>query len=229
MKYIISIFFLIYSATILAQIDSTQIDLKYREDQFYVGITYNLLTRKPQNVNQYNLSRGIHMGFVRDIPINKNRNIGIGIGVGYSYNLFYTNIKAIENQAHISYDIVNTDDLGVHKNYYQNHAFEFIPLEIRWRTSTPEAYKFWRIYSGIKMAYLFGSSYRMKSDTSNIFFKNPDLKGYLEWKPYISVGYGTWNIFFQYSITPIFQNKRTQKSVPMDMNMMNIGFIFYIL
>lgn len=57
---------------ILAQsrIDTTQVDQKYREDQFYISLTYNLLSNKPNKVTQSGFSSGIHFGFIRDIPIN---------------------------------------------------------------------------------------------------------------------------------------------------------------
>ena len=55
-------------------------DLKYREDQFYTGITYNFLENKPSGISQQGLSGGLHFGFIRDFPINKNSTRAIGIG-----------------------------------------------------------------------------------------------------------------------------------------------------
>ncbi|GIZ15450.1 PorT family protein [Capnocytophaga catalasegens] len=226
------IFFILLFLSIqntFTQIDSTQIDTKYLEDQFYIGISYNLLTNKPSKVNQYNLSRSMYGGFIRDIPMNKQRNIGIGIGIGYSYNLIYTNIKATSTSSKILYDIVSMNDNNIEKNYYQWHSMDFIPMEFRWRTSTAYYHKFWRIYTGIKASYLFGSSYRMKNDTEQLFYKSPDTQKYFEWKIYTSVGHNTWNLFVQYSLRPLFKDQTTQSGVPIDMNVLNIGLIFYIL
>ena len=50
----------------------------YREDQFYFGVTYNLLGKMPQEMSQNGFSSGFHLGFIRDMPINKNRNITFG-------------------------------------------------------------------------------------------------------------------------------------------------------
>ena len=61
-------------------------DPKYREDQFYTSISYNLLQGKPANYSQYSFSTGLTVGFLRDMPINKNRTYAIAAGLGYSYS-----------------------------------------------------------------------------------------------------------------------------------------------
>ena len=40
------------------------IDSLYREDQFYLGITYNLLNNKPNEVKQNGFSSGFNFGFI---------------------------------------------------------------------------------------------------------------------------------------------------------------------
>ena len=72
--------------------DSTDIYSKYREDQFYVSATYNLLGNKPEDVSQRGFSTGFHLGFIRDIPINERRNIALGVGIGLSSNSYNQNI-----------------------------------------------------------------------------------------------------------------------------------------
>src|SRR5680860_264874 len=73
-----------------ASIDSTlkPIDSLYREDQFYVGLTFHLLKDLPESVSQSGFSGGLHMGFIRDFPINKRRNIALGAGIGWSLNSY---------------------------------------------------------------------------------------------------------------------------------------------
>lgn len=211
------------------QTNSKEIDTNYLEDQFYLGITYNLLIDRPSDVSQYNLSRGIHLGYLRDIPLNKPRNIGLGVGLGYAYNLIYTNIQATESPSKMLYDIISVSDQKVIKTYYQFHSIDFIPIEFRWRTSTPTSFLFWRVYSGIKISYLFGSNYRLKTETSQSYLTSPDTQHYFDWKAYISFGRGSWNGFIQYGLTPLFKGKTTQNDIPIDMTLVNIGFIFYIL
>ena len=96
-------FFCLCSPILLAQVDSNStsssarntevvndsvVDLKYREDQFYLGITYNLLSNVPSSLNIRGLSGGIHFGYLRDMPINERRNIAIAIGAGAAFDVY---------------------------------------------------------------------------------------------------------------------------------------------
>jgi len=63
-------------------------DKKYREDQFYVGITYNLISSVPNSINLDGISGGIRMGYFRDIPLNERRNFAIALGGGIAFDTF---------------------------------------------------------------------------------------------------------------------------------------------
>src|SRR5690606_10878444 len=73
-------------------VDTTFVDEKYREDQFYFSVTYNLLQSKPEGMSQRGFSSGFHFGFIRDMPINDRRNIAIGVGLGLSSNSYNQNM-----------------------------------------------------------------------------------------------------------------------------------------
>ena len=72
---------------------TTELDSLYREDQFYMSVTYNSLINLPDKVSQNSFSTGIHLGVIRDFPINKRRNLALALGLGYSFNSFNQNIK----------------------------------------------------------------------------------------------------------------------------------------
>ena len=81
MRFFLTLFLSFFCATIIWSqdivADSTKvIDPKYREDQFYLAITYNLLGNKPDNVTQTGFSSGFHLGYIRDLPLNERRNFG---------------------------------------------------------------------------------------------------------------------------------------------------------
>ena len=86
------------SVATYAQTDSlevaNEVDTHYLEDQFYLGITYNWLISKPDDIKQHSFSRGLFGGYQRDILLNKARNIGLSAGAGLSYWLTYINLKA---------------------------------------------------------------------------------------------------------------------------------------
>lgn len=44
------------------------IDSLYREDQFYAGFHFNLVTNRPSDISQESFSGGVNLGFIRDFP-----------------------------------------------------------------------------------------------------------------------------------------------------------------
>ena len=206
---------------------STEIvsDSLYREDQIYVGVTYNAVINLPNGVSQNSFSTGLHLGVIRDFPINKRRNVAIGLGLGYSVNLFNQNIK-ISTSTPATYTVLEGIDYS--KNNFSQHLFE-VPLEFRWRTSNAETYKFWRIYTGIKLGYLLAS----KSFYGDGFGRETQrgLEGLNPWQYGLtmSVGYNTWNGYIYYGLNPIFDSVSSTNLQSIDMTALKIGLIFYIL
>ena len=47
------------------EINDKVVDSLYKEDQFYVAVTYNLLSDKPENIAQGSFSSGFHFGFIK--------------------------------------------------------------------------------------------------------------------------------------------------------------------
>lgn len=198
-------------------------DSLYREDQFYLGITYNLMQEKPQSFAQNGLSSGVNFGFMRDMPINKNRTWAIAAGLGYSYNNLKQNVR-IEN---VNSEYFYSIDNSFNKNNLALHYLE-VPIEIRWRNSTPESHKFWRVYTGFKINYLFASQSKFISGTENIKIKNNSSLNKFVFGPYMAVGYNSINLFAYYSLAPIAKNQ-TINNEDLNLRSFNIGFQFYIL
>ena len=99
-RYYSIILFLFFSTLMFGQnsvLDTTSVDNEYREDQFYISVTYNLLGRKLDGISQSGFSSGFHVGFIRDMPINKKRNVAIGLGLGISSNSFNQNLLISKN------------------------------------------------------------------------------------------------------------------------------------
>ena len=141
--------------TVFAQsTTNTELDSLYREDQIYVGVTYNALVNLPNGgFSKQFFNRLTFWSIIRDFPINKRRNVAIGLGFGYSFNIFNQNIK-ISSSTPTTYTIL--DGIDYSKNNFSQHLLE-VPLEFRWRTSNAETYKFWRIYTGVKLGYAIAS------------------------------------------------------------------------
>ena len=210
-----------------SQVDSTFVDSKYLEDQFYFGINYIRLIDVPSDeFIQNGVSRGFYFGYIRDIPLNKRRNVGIGIGIGYGYNLYIQNLK-ISNDSNINiYEIIPTDEFE--DNRFSTKTME-LPIEFRWRNSTATKYSFWRVYAGLKLGYVFRSRSVYDDANGKIEVKNIEELDALQYGLTLSVGYSSINLNFYYGLNPLFKGATTVDDISIDMTRLNIGLIFYIL
>ena len=207
------------------EIDFDAVDSLYREDQFYVNITYNSLQKHPKGISQNKLSPGIAFGFLRDMPINKSRTVSVAVGLGYSLAIYNQNLGITESNGTNTYQVLNSD---VSKNKLSFHYVD-LPIEFRWRNSTPESHIFWRVYSGFKVSYLFYDQY--KSVTSNGITKQSNNKDFnqFQYGVYLTVGWNTWNFYAYYGLNPLLQSSAKIDNQSIDMKTINFGLMFYIL
>ncbi len=220
--------FIFFTLGLLGQ-DRTNkaVDSLYKEDQFYIGTVYNLIGKKPKGLTQNGFSLGFHLGYVKDMPLNKKRTIAIGLGLGYATNSYIQNMLIRKNDlGDFTYSILNDEDFN--KNKFSDHVIE-LPIEFRWRTSTVESYKFWRIYTGLKLGYVFASRSKFKSDQGNLRYNGIKDYNNFQYGATISLGYNTWNIFMYYGLNTVFTDKAKIDNDVIDMNTIKIGLQFYIL
>ena len=159
MRIFLSCFLLLLVAPVFSQENTItqdtlvlKVDSLYREDQFYFAITYNTLTDKPEGLSQSKFSSGFSGGFLRDMPINKKRTIAVASGIGFTYTNHNQNL-AISSTAETPFYAFIDQETNYKKNKFSMLSID-VPIEFRWRTSTYESHKFWRIYTGIKVSYL---------------------------------------------------------------------------
>ena len=131
----------------------SQADSLYREDQIYASIGYPLLISTPEGLTQNKLSHSFSLGFIRDMPINSARNIAFGLGLGLNYNVVYTNLHFTDDMKSMTF--VSTDVTN-----QWNSVDAEIPIEFRWRSSTPTNFQFWRIYAGVVGYYSLSAKQR---------------------------------------------------------------------
>jgi len=198
-------------------------DLYYREDQLYFGITYNLLQNRTEGISQNAFSAGIHLGFLRDIPLNKDRNIALAIGAGYLFSNYRTNLHISKINNDIEYKIAEDFD----RSKLSLHYIE-VPLEFRWRTSTPKNTKFWRVYSGFKVSYLTFSRSKITGNFPSETIRNNSDFTKFRYGVYLSVGHGNITFHANYSLNPIFEEAYINDQ-PIELTSFNLGLMFYIL
>lgn len=226
---LIILFFLLSLQPIFCQESAVKsVDSLYKEDQFYAGITYDLLGKIPTGISQRGFSFGFHVGFIKDMPINKKRNVALGIGLGFSLNSFNQNLL-INKDATGNYTYTVLDDVTTYsKNKFSEHLVE-IPFEFRWRTSTPTDYKFWRVYTGFKIGYLLSSRSKYVGDLGTLKYHGiPDFNKF-QYGLTLSAGYNTWNFYVYYALNPLLSKNAALNGQPTDMNAVKIGLMFYVL
>ena len=196
---------------------------KYREDQIYFSVYYNSLGDNLDNFKENKFSSSLNFGFIRDIPLSKSGKLALGIGLGLGVNSFNNNLKLSSDSSN-SYNLLSSREIP-QKNVFNFSEFQ-VPLEIRWRNSTPNNYKFWRIYTGLKYSRLFSSSYKFENQQESYKLNstpiNLDQLGLT-----LNIGFNTWNIGLYKSVNSLF-NKKIQ-SFPKELEQFKLGLVFYIL
>src|SRR6478672_2799414 len=200
--------------------DFGALDSLYREDQFYIGFTYNILQQRPEGVKQDKFSSGYSFGFLRDMPINKARTWAIAAGVGFSISNLNHNVYITNFNGDYQYSVIPSDTPYDRNKLILNYAD--LPIEIRWRTSTPNTHKFWRVYTGVKLSYLVFSKYKFRNGSDKFSIDNNQDINKFQYGMYLATGFNTWNLNFYYGFNPIFKSAElNDKSI--DIRTLNIG------
>ncbi len=175
-------------------------NLKYREDQFYIGTNYVLIKGENPLIQQNDFSSQIHFGFLRDFPLNKQGKWSMAMGLGYAYTQFQSNLdlktRSISSE---SFNSVKYGSLS-------------LPFEIRWRSSTSTSFNFWRVYLGTQLQYNF-----VQENSSALRKLTP--------RSIINLGYNTWNFSVGYDLTPRLVDSENNKLS--QFKLLTIGLIFY--
>ena len=229
-RYAVYLLFLFFYSLTLAQelIPQSEDDLCYREDQFYIGVSYNVFAFTPSGMNPEGISAGFQFGFLRDFPINKRRNLAIAIGAGFSYDQFGQNLFINENEkGATSFEI-----LASNQDFLRNRLSLSVveaPIEFRWRSSTPSNYKFWRVYAGFRLGYTVWNQSSLKRFDETVKIQNITELEKLRMGASLSLGYNKFNLFAYYSINPFFnEDAVTNDGQKVNFHGIKMGLIFYI-
>ena len=205
--------------------NSTDIDSLYLEDQFYLVTQIGVISSQTEPVINQNLSYGFRAGFIKDIPLNSSRTFGIGWGVGFFTNALYTNLVATKNTDSVI--VYSTEDLDFKRSKIGSFGLE-MPIELRFRNSTPSSYRFWRFYPGILLRFSPYSFSKVVRNSNDLRFLNNDLRSFMV-SGGISLGFNTFNLSLYYDLNDIFKEGKVLNSEPLIGRRLEIGLVFYIL
>ena len=202
----------------IAQTDS--LTTKYREDQLYISFALQLQQEDISGFKQNGFSNNFQVGFVRDTPLNSKGTVALGVGLGYAYNRIFSNLRLKKEEVNILFSVQENE-----KNL-QTYSSFVVPLSFRYRTSTSYRTDFWRIYGGIKYKLNFAAKYTPfygKAFKYDFIRKNNTAV-------FLSMGYNTWNIFFEYYLNSIYTSRAQLPSgASINLHTYQLGLIFYIL
>jgi len=227
------LFFAVFSMKAQQEIIlQTPVDSLYREDQFYINISYSMMQNKPSGYVQRGYFSNLGFGFLRDFPLNKRRNVAIAPGFGYTYSHLKSNLlilpEGLVNEQLPSgsrYEVLPTN--MARRNNMRYHTID-VPIEFRWRTSTPASHKFFRVYAGLKFSYIFADKSIFKDAEQRYKVTQISDLNRFQTGVYLSAGYNTWNAYAYYGLTPLFKKSATNPE-PIKLNALHLGLIFYIL
>ena len=147
--------------------------------------------------------------------------------MGYSNSSFHNNLKFSNSSNQLDVKIISDLD-SFTKNKWVLNELEF-PFEIRWRTSTPENYKFWRIYFGLKTSYIFSSKVRYESSSNNQTIRDLPFNNFQSGFT-LNAGNNTWNLGVYLGLQPLFNKEFTNTHLNIkNLKQFKVGLSFYIL
>ena len=179
----------------------------YREDQLYFGLNYLVVQSQTSAFELQGLSSQFQFGVLRDIPLHANGRWAVALGLGFER----TNIRSNSQWEGTT--------LRYTPNTYRTYSYQglSIPIEFRWRSSTPTKYAFWRIYSGVKWKRNWAVGGATPSDVLR------------PWVPsvYTAIGYNTWNLYFSTTLQSIY---RTEALIvdQGDIGYLALGLVFFL-
>lgn len=228
--FLISFIFSIWNCAAQEELEVLQVvDSLYREDQLYVGVTFNLLGNRPDGVSQNGFSGGVQGGFIRDIPVNKSRTKALGIGLGLAVDTFNHNLfigEDIDGETSI-YRVIPSI-INVDTNRFTYYSLE-MPIEFRWRTSTPTRYSFWRVYGGVRLGYIYYFKTTFEQVNNAVMQTDIPELNQLQYGLTLSFGYGAFNFQGYYGLNTLFDNNAFVERDGVNLQVIRLGLQFFFL
>lgn len=222
-KYLLFIFLVNISLAQYSQKDSLNLGDYYADDQIYLSLSYSQFFSQPSTLSRSNFSYNLSLGFLKDFILNKKGSLAVAVGVGYSFDNMRHSLKVEEVNNVTQFNLLGT---ATNNDFVANNL-EF-PFEFRWRTSTANNYSFWRIYTGIKLTYNLSNSFSFDDNGQSFSYTNVSAYNNLQYGLTLSAGYGAFNAYMYYGLTPIFKDGFLNGEA-IQSKIMKFGIIFYLL
>jgi len=223
MKNSIFLICIFFSSFFYSQKDSLNLGDYYADDQLYLNIYYSQLIDQPKGIDNNNFSYSLSGGFIKDIILNNSGTFSVASGVGIGRDFFNHTLK-IEEIKDVSIFLNATSSTG-HKMNIVNLE---LPIQIRWRTSSANKYKFWRIYGGVTILYNLNNTISFTENNETIEYKN--ISSFKKWQygATLTAGYDRFNLNVFYGLTPMFGNA-TLNGNSINTKVLKLGLVLFFL
>ena len=104
-----------------------------------------------------------------------------------------------------------------------------IPFQLRWRTSQLHSHKFWRVYTGFKLGYIFSSKAKFNGDIGDFKLTSLDHLNTIRYNVELNFGYNTWNFHATYALNELFNEDAVLNGQRIAISPIKIGLTFFIL
>jgi len=152
----------------------------------------------------------------------------VAVGAGLAFDRFGQTLFIGELESEETLFTVLNDDIDFDTNRLSLATVE-VPVEFRWRTSTPEIYKFWRIHAGFRVGYTYWYRSTFKQPGNEVIQTDIPQFQRIRLGATLSFGYNTFNFYGYYNLAPFFKDAVTTDGEPFDFSTIKIGLMFYIL
>jgi hypothetical protein len=149
--------------------------------------------------------------------------------VGVAFNV-YGNLLFIgeaPNEQTI-FTVLDDQNVDFTRNNFSTSTIE-VPIEFRWRSSTAEVYKFWRIYAGFRVGYAYWYKSSFKQPGNNVVQTDIPEFQKLRLGTSLTLGYDSFNFIASYSLNPFFKDATTTDGQEVNFRHLQVGMVFYIL
>ena len=223
MKKLVFFISILFSIASFSQKDSLELGDYYAEDQLYLSISYSQFMEQPASIENDNFSYSLSGGFIKDFILNESGSISIAGGVGIAADFFNHNLKIEE----VNNETIFNNGTSTPDNKINIVSLE-LPLQIRWRTSTANKYKFWRIYGGITFLYNLNNTVSFTESDTTIKYSN--ISSFRKWQygATLVAGFGKFNLSAFYGLTPLYENAFLEGE-NINTKTLRLGLLFYFL
>lgn len=163
------------------------------------------------------LEKGINLA-------GENAKIVTGLGITFNHYSLENNVLLQNTPEGIigAVDSVNAFDRNKLKTTYLN-----LPLMLAFNTGKNRSKSF-HIATGVVLGYRIGSRYKQKYEIEGDVFKPVTRSSYHQ-NPFVAnatarIGYGQFNIFATYSLTPLFESGKGPELYPFSVGVQLVSF-----